>query len=267
MKIERRGWHKDGKWICAIAAGIFLSLALTLFGLYRLTEQETAVHIMSVAIASAFSPRGLDDEKDLAVARQKLAQQGSLSPFPGLPITVTHEEVKDLSPREARFLIFRKFAEPLYAEGTKGLAKFAPSPEAAAQFSREAQLIAVLSRANHDRLLLPLGISLGAALIFLAGAIFFSSGIGRFITPAIVLMIVSIVPVGVLGFVRFLALHPPQGSSLAPGSGSAVGQVVQSVAPAATTALLTGYIISLSAAVILLVIGGGVKIGQRWRRT
>lgn len=258
-------WHGDAKWVFAFLASVTLGLTLLTLGLYRLTDRERAVSITSTILAAFFSPKGLDDETDIAAAKQQVAVQGSFRPFPGSNATVSREEIAGKSAREIRILTFRKIAEPLYDEGPEGFARRASTPEAAEKVRSDTQLIGILSKRNHEFLARPLWILGLCSLLFGALATAFSHRAGRFLTPAVILAVTSIIPAALFGFIKLNAEHASGDSPLGFGAGPVVADASRAVLPLVADAFLFGYLVALGAAGFLLLLSILFTIVQRVR--
>jgi len=59
-------WHVDAKWIAGLLLLSVLGLGQLLFNLAQVTAERPAVETVSKVLALSFSPKGLDDETEIA---------------------------------------------------------------------------------------------------------------------------------------------------------------------------------------------------------
>lgn len=120
-------WHMDAKWIVGLILVFVLALTLLVSSLVQVTGEKPAVDTLSMVMALVLSEGGLDDESDAAEMREQLraSSEGSIQPIPGLRITISEEEIANLSPRQVRLAFMRKLAEPIYEGGAQELAALA----------------------------------------------------------------------------------------------------------------------------------------------
>lgn len=191
-------WHVDIKWMTGIVAFFSLGLALLLGNLVVLTTRENATTITTVAVANLFSRDGLDSDEGLDELRAQIAATDQevfvpIEQFPG--ITLTKEQVLELSSRDLRLAIFRQITEPIYDQGLKNAAAslIADSQQQEA-FIRDASLLGVVTAENHEALKVATVIASSVALVFFVLSIGFSARWGRPVTAGVLLLLVS--PVG-----------------------------------------------------------------------
>src|SRR5574341_801571 len=151
---SRPYWHVDAKWVTAILLLFLLSSTFLTFILAQVTEEEQGIEILTVMLASSFSPAGLDQEVDIQIMHEKIAESpdGSWQPLPGLNISVREEDIVGLSPRELRLWFFRHLAEPIYYEGEDGLAKLATNPAMAENMQGGLGPLGFINAEAHARL-------------------------------------------------------------------------------------------------------------------
>lgn len=203
-------WHVDLKWVCGLLALLGLGASLLLFNLSALTERATAIKLSGTIVASLFSRDGLDDEKGLAEFRQKAAAAPGdvVTPMEQYPqLQISKHEALTLSARELRIAIFSQLTTPIYDKGLKGAAaEMTPDLAAQEKFVRDAALLGVFTKKAHATVQRAFYIVAVVTVILLAGAIYFSAGIGRLVTPGILLLAAS-----VLGSLTGLMLrYPPK---------------------------------------------------------
>jgi hypothetical protein len=208
-------WHVDAKWIAGLLLVFALSISLLLYGLVVITTEPIAVRLLSVLMASAFSPAGLDAEGDIQEMQKMLdaSPDGSLQPIPGLRIIVHAEDIEGLSPRQARIFFFRKFAEPLYQGGAEGLAELADDPEMRQSILEGAGLMALFSQETHDRLRQLILIPMALSLILGVLLVLFSYRFGRLFSPGCALFVAVAPCAGAMLFFTMVLNNPPPPAS------------------------------------------------------
>jgi hypothetical protein len=228
-------WHVDAKWIAGILLFLSLSASLLLGALYTMTEEKRAIDTGTIVVASLFSPKGLDAAEDLTSLREKAAASTDkkVAPIPNFPnASVTEEQLNTLSPRELRLAIFRQVVTPIYEKGIVGAAKdFTNDPAQQQQFTKDAQLLQLLTRQTHETLGFFLIIGSIASVVFATAFVYFSWRWGRIGNLGLMLLIVS--AVGSAAGLMFL--YPPQD-----GNGG-VNSLDPEVAKAIGTSLGTAY--------------------------
>jgi hypothetical protein len=254
--MERPHWHVDAKWLVAIFLLPLLAATLAALGLYRITDERVAVPALALGFAAFVSPEGVDSDEGLAELRAKLerAPGKRIELIPELGISVTAEELEGRSPREARMLVFGKFAEPFYRGGAKEVAARAgvKSPEAVARFERDAQLLSVFTRASHDRLRsVLLGLAL-ACLLLVALLVRFSARLGRLASPGFVLLLA-----GLPGLVLSAVIAANEGAR------DRTGYVISELSPTVLEPLRQQYVIVGLVGAGLLVAAGLGKLARR----
>ena len=232
-----------------------LSLTLLVSNLILITGREDAVDILTIAMASAYSPLGLDDEGDIEILRQHLqdSADGTFRPFPDLRVTVREADIDDLSPREIRLYIFRQVAEPFYLEGAEGFAVLADDPNMQSQLANDLGIAELFSSRSHQRLQIILGVLTGISLVLLILLVYFSTRYGRLVSPGCVFLLVSF-PGAIIYTIAYL-ISPIVVPQLAEESGLTVGlgQIVANVLPFVIQTISLTY-------AILFVVGAGLVI-------
>jgi hypothetical protein len=187
-------WHVDAKWIIGILLLFLLNITFLLFILVKVTAPERGIDLLTIIIASSFSREGLDQEADLEIMRQKIAESrnGAWQPIPSLKIFVREEDIADLTPREMHLWFFRQLAEPIYYEGQQGLASLATDPAMAKNMEGGIGPFGFLSAETHGKLQ-KIFYGLGSISLVLIGLlIFFSYRFGRLGSPGLVLFLAAL---------------------------------------------------------------------------
>lgn len=254
---ERPHWHVDVKWLVGLLLLPVLAATLGAVGLYRITDERVAVPALSLGLAAALAPEGgLDSDEDIAELRAKLERTPGkrVEVIPGLGISVTAAELDGRSPREARLLIFEKFADPFYRGGPEEVAARAGAmdPRAVERFKRDASLLTVFTRESHDRLgrfLLGLAV---ASLVLVALLVRFSARFGRLASPGLVLL-----AAGLPGLVLSAVIKANEQAS------GGAGYVVSELSPSVLDPLRRQYLLVLFVGLGLLVAAGLGKLARR----
>ena len=218
---RRPYWHVDAKWITGLLLFFTLSITFLAFNLWQVTAADPGINALTLLLASAFSPEGLDSEADIAFMQEQLqaSSTGEIQPIPGLRITIRAEDVAGMSPREVRLFFFRQWAEPLYYQGAAGLAELADDPEMRQSIEEGIGPLTLLSAESHQQLL-PVWVGLALLDLLLIGLlIIFSNRFGRLSSPGCVLFLTALPAAALLALMRQsllnqLAAAPPTGESL-----------------------------------------------------
>lgn len=207
---QRPYWHVDMKWVCGIGAFFALSAALVLVNLAILTERERAVELSATVIAGLFSRNGIEDAEGVEEFRRLAAAApgDEVAPIPQYPwLKVSKDDAANLSPRELKVKIFRQLTEPIYDNGLSETARrVSDNPDEQQKFQKDAALLGLLTRSTHETLRQFALIAGLAATLFLVGAVLFSAGWGRLVTPGIIALLVG--PFGALA--GLLLARPPR---------------------------------------------------------
>ena len=218
---RRPYWHVDAKWITGLLLFFTLSITFLAFNLWQVTAADPGINALTLLLASAFSPEGLDSEADIAFMQEQLqaSSTGEIQPIPGLRITIRAEDVAGMSPREVRLFFFRQWAEPLYYQGAAGLAELADDPEMRQSIEEGIGPLTLLSAESHQQLF-PVWVGLALLDLLLIGLlIIFSNRFGRLSSPGCVLFLTALPAAALLALMRQsllnqLAAAPPTGESL-----------------------------------------------------
>jgi hypothetical protein len=168
-----------------------LNITFLLFILAQATGAKLGVDLLTVVLASSFSREGLDQEADLEILHQKIAESltGTWQPIPGLNIVVREEDIAGLTPREMRLWFFRQLAEPVYHEGQKGLVSLATDPEMAKNMEGGLGPFGFISAETHSKLQKMFLVAGFASLLLLGLLVFFSYRFGRLASPGCVIFL------------------------------------------------------------------------------
>ncbi|HET7142841.1 MAG TPA: hypothetical protein VFI68_02370, partial [Anaerolineales bacterium] len=193
-------WHVDAKWISGILLLFLLNVTFPLFILARITAPEQGIEILTVILANSFSREGLDQEVDLEILKQKIAESpdGSWQPIPGLNILVREQDIAGLSAREMRLWLFRQLAEPIYYEGEQGLASLSTDPEMQKNMGGDLGLIGIINAETHSQLNKALMVMGLISLALLSLLVYFSYRFGRLGSPGCVIFLAALP--GVISF-------------------------------------------------------------------
>jgi hypothetical protein len=198
-------WHVDVKWVSGLVLCLVLAVWLLLMVAYQATQRETAIQLMTNMITVGMKQGSSEENKKaLDALRKQIAESPtkSIQPFPGFPATITEADLS-LSYEKFRDKIFRQVVEPLYDKGARKLAEEQTKDKAKQdKFVKDASALSLFTKEGHDRIG---GFVIIGGLVVLAvaaAAVFFSHGFGRIVTPAVVLLVVSLP-----GLILFSGLH------------------------------------------------------------
>lgn len=269
-------WHVDAKWITAILLLFLLNLTFLLFILVQGTAAQRGIDLLTIILASSFSREGLDQEADLEIMHQKIAESnnGTWQPIPSLKILVREEDIAGLTPREMRLWFFRQLAEPIYYEGQQGLENLATDPEMAKNMEGGIGPFGFISAATHSKLLKTFYIVGSISLVLMGLLVFFSYRFGRLGSPGCVLFLAALPGLIVLSGVRGW-LEQTAGNSGQPAEMTTVTLYTQMISRLAADALpgmvqmaIRTYLtlILLGLILILLAVTGPLFMRKRKKR-
>ncbi len=198
-------WHVDAKWITAILLLFLLSGTFLTFMLAQVTAPEQGIELLTVVLANSFSREGLDQEADMEIMHQKIAESpnGAWQPIPNVNIFVREQDIAGLSPREMRLWFFRQLAEPIYYEGGQGLASLSTDPEMQdSMMDGELGIAGFISAETHDKLNKVFVVLGSISLVFLGLLIYFSYRFGRLGSPGCVIFLAAVPGIVLLSMVR-----------------------------------------------------------------
>jgi len=264
---NRPYWHVDAKWVTSLLLVPLLAAAFLIHTLVQITAEGPAVETASLLLGLMFSRDGLDEETDVAAFRQQLEADpdGCIQPIEALRISVCQEDIADLPPREARLLIFRQIAQPLYQDGADGLAGLASDPEAGSTMSQGIGLLSFFTRETHLALTRVLAIlALGCAALFVP-LILFSFRFGRIGSPGCAIAAAAI-PGAVLFAFFAVIFNPPPPAAGEPGMTEIAGALAAEVLPAIARIAIGTYLIAVGAGLLLILFSILGTVVSRLRR-
>jgi hypothetical protein len=197
-------WHVDAKWITGILLLFLLNVTFVMFLLVKVTGPKQGIDLLTILIASSFSREGLDQEADLAVMHEKIAESpdGAWQPIPSLEIFVREEDISGKTPREMRLWFFRQLAEPIYYEGGQGLANLATDPEMAKNMEGGIGPFGLLSAETHSKLQKICFVFGSVSLVLIGLLVFFSYRFGRLGSPGCVIFLAALPRLFVFSMLR-----------------------------------------------------------------
>jgi hypothetical protein len=249
-------WHVDAKWITGILLLFLLNGTFLLFILVQTTAPERGIDLLTVLIASSFSREGLDQEADLEIMHQKIAESpnGAWQPIPSLKIVVREEDIAGLTPREMRLWFFRQLAEPIYYDGQQGLAGLASDPEMAKNMEGGIGPFGFISAETHGKLQKIFFVFGFISLTLLGLLVFFSYRFGRLGSPGCVLFLAALP--GLIVFSMLRGWLEGGAENLAqPTEITALTLYAQPIARLATEALPEIVQMGIQAYLILILLG------------
>jgi hypothetical protein len=269
-------WHVDAKWITGILLLFLLNVTFLLFILVQATAPKRGIDLLTVLIASSFSREGLDQEADLAILHEKIAESpdGAWQPIPSLKIVVREEDINGLTPKEMRLWFFRQLAEPIYYEGQQGLTSLASDPEMAKNMEGGIGPLGFISAQTHSKLQRIFLVFGFVSLTLLGLLAFFSYRFGRLGSPGCVLFLAALPGLIALSMVRGWLEHGA-GNLVQPAKITAITLYAQPIARLATDALpeivqmgIQTYLnlILFGLALILVALLGPLFLGKRKKK-
>lgn len=270
-------WHVDAKWISGLLLFALWSASLALLAVYLITRPAPAIDLAgrllaamttgrseaSADVAAPVDPAGTMNA-DLAAftAQVEAAGDAGLRPFPGVDAVITLEDLQGRTPQQVSLFLFKQVAEQVYWDGAGAVAQDQSDESALSTLG----LMALFTNDTHLRiksLLIPL---LGVDLLLLALLIYFSSGAGRLISPAIVVTLAS--APGLLAAVFTLSRvgHAGAGSEETPAMLAGLQDAFGPTAVSAIEIGVRGYLYSLSTGLLLLLLGFALAVFRFGRR-
>lgn len=254
---NRKYWHIDAKWVCALLLAITLAATLPVVAVYQITAKEPATRLISYTMAGLTSPDGIDGESGISEVKQRVLRNGSETiTLAGVSVTFTANDINTLSPRELRLKVFGAFATKFYDQGAKGFAASQGLDTSAVdKFQNDSSVLSVFTLSTHNFIG---GILLWVLLInilLLLGLVLFSHRFGKIVSPGVVMLLVGLPAV-------ILAIFASQNSTVsgtarsatATGSVDMIGSFISFVAPLILPYFANTYLVTLLSGLILLVI-------------
>ncbi len=248
-------WHVDAKWITGILLLFLMNATFLLFLLMRVTAPDMGIDLLTVALASSFSREGLDQEADMEIMHEKIAESpnGEWQPIPSMNIVVREEDIAGLTPREMRLWFFRQLAEPIYYEGSQGLASLSTDPELQ-NTETEIGLVGFISAETHSKLQRIFYVLLFVSLGLLTLLVFFSYRFGRLGSPGLVIFLTALPGLAIFSMLRGWLEHGA-GDLAEPTEMTAVTPYTQVIARLASDALPEIVNMAIQTYLILTIVG------------
>ncbi|MFA5845054.1 MAG: hypothetical protein WC971_09535 [Coriobacteriia bacterium] len=184
-------------------------MCLVAASLAAATSEKVVVPALSIAMAAAFSPKGLDDATEIAKFEAMLAKSPEgIRPIAGIDVTVTAKDLA-LPPREMRIAFFGKMALPLYRGGPEAFGRLATNPKNSKKLADQAGPLGIVSASNHNALVVTAVVLGFVAMLLAVPLVLFSRGSGRLVSAGIVLMVASLPGSAVLTLARLASNRPP----------------------------------------------------------
>ncbi|MHB0975602.1 MAG: hypothetical protein ACYC1U_00220 [Candidatus Aquicultorales bacterium] len=247
-------WHVDAKWICGVLLLVMLSLTLLVYGLVLITDEKPAKETLTMSMALAFSPNGLDDPSDIDTLLQQFGAdtKGDIRPISGFDITMSKKEIQSLSPRQLRLKFFGKFADAIYGKGTQGLTELATTGEMKKTVSSGLGPMVFFTSQTHAALGRSLLGLLAVSAVLLAGMVFFSHRFGRLASAGFVLSAVGLPGAAVFALASLAADKSRSGTPGAPSQ--SLEAIAGSVLPPLLQIAGRPYVFSLVLGLVLMFI-------------
>lgn len=254
-------WHVDAKWITGILLLFLLNITFLSFILVQATSADRGIDLLTIILASSFSRDGLDQEVDLEVMHQKIAESpnGAWQPIPSLKIVVREQDIAGLTPREMRLWFFRQLAEPIYYEGQQGLAGLASDPEMAKNMTGGIGLFGFISAETHGKLQNIFFVFGFISLVLIGLLVFFSYRFGRLGSPGCVLFLAALPGLLMLSMVGGWLEHSA-GNLAQPTETTTVTLYTQMIGQLAADALPEIVQMAIRTYLILILLGLGLVL-------
>lgn len=186
-------WHVDAKWLFGLVLCVVLGFWLLLVAAHRVTSRDIGIDLMTNMVTMGIAKNGAVDQAGLDELKRKISESPtkSIQPIPGFPATITEQDLA-LPPEQVIDRVFRQITEPLYDKGARKFAQEQTSDKTQQdKFVNDASLIGLISKEGHDKIGGWVLAGFLVVCIIAAGAIWFSAGFGRLVTPGLVLLLVS----------------------------------------------------------------------------
>jgi len=190
----RHSWWQGAKWAAGILFVLCAAAASISYTLYRLTEHDTATGAFT-AIAVSVLEDDVDTEEFQQIMNEAAANPDAEYTLPGVNVTVTGQEIADLTPTEALELVVSRTADTLYYEGADSAQPlFSEEPGGTANGQEEqgpsvdTGTFSLLSENTHN-FFQPLIYVFGSiAIVSMALLILLSRGFGRLGSPSLAIL-------------------------------------------------------------------------------
>ncbi|HEX3044272.1 MAG TPA: hypothetical protein VHY08_05920, partial [Bacillota bacterium] len=189
----------DLKWIAGILLFVVLQLLFLIACLIMVTSEPTALEIMSTGLASVYNlEKGFNDVSEVNQLKQifKANPKANIKPISGFPVALEAQDISALS-KGIRISICHQIAQHIYNGETEKYSdsddknKARPSGLARAplMIRPEFMIFALITRENHEKLIIVLLIWSVFALAMLAVLIGFSVRFGRIASPGFAIIL------------------------------------------------------------------------------
>lgn len=208
---QRPYWHVDAKWIFSLLLSVVLAVWLVQVVIYKVTDRDTGTKLLTNVITLGIKKGSLaDQQKSLEELRAKVQASAtkSIQPIPGFPATITEADLQ-LTPDQLVQKVFGQVSAPMYDQGIRAVAEQHSSNRAEQEkFIQQASVLGFFSKEQHKSQGKVVWWLLAVVLLLTAGAAWFSSGFGRLVTPAVVLLVVAVPALMVSNGLYFWTTHP-----------------------------------------------------------
>lgn len=232
----RPSYFSDLKWIFALLFLFFFLGAMFFQNLLVLTRQDVAVEVNGTFNAVMFSPDGLDDDKDLGKIKDFIAKspEGKFSPFPDSSISINQTDIETLTPKALRLKIFKELAGEIYQSGTV----------------KEIGIAAIFTANAHQIIQRIFIVFIILSLLFLFGVVYFSVRWGKLVSPAILILVSSLLPFILVSIIaRLLQLPRPEPAT---SVGSTLVQAASLALPGYFNLLRLEYLVLIVVSLLFL---------------
>jgi hypothetical protein len=222
---------------------------------------------MSLVLGVMFSGSSLDDETDVEIFREQLRgdPDGCVRPIENLTIEVCEDDIAGLSPREARLLIFRQMAQPLYSYGAEGLVELTADSETGRAVDQGIGALSFFTLETHLALQRALRtLAIASAVLFLP-LIVFSHRFGRIGTPGCAIFVAALPGALLFGFLAFV-FHPPSSPVEERGMTEILGAMASNVLPAMAQTVIASYAALVALGILLILVAILATFLARLRR-
>lgn len=169
-KDETPFWRIDLKWVFGFVMALFLLIALTLAGLYRVTGPGAASHILVPVIQKSTNVENAvrDNYQQLKRLARRRGNAEISIPDIGVDITLNGNTIKSLSADALTERVIGDVEKKIYSQGYKGNLpmKYAAGVGEERGKAVSATYLALLNKKTHGGMVWPLVASAGIALAF-----------------------------------------------------------------------------------------------------
>jgi hypothetical protein len=250
----------DLKWIAGILLFIVLQLLFLLACLIMITSEPTALNIMSDGLASVYNlEKGFNDVSEINQLKQvfQANPKANIKPIAGFPVALETQDISALS-KEIKISICHQIAQHIYNGETEKYTDSEAKDKAGARgqptIRPEFMIFALITRENHEKLIMVLLIWSVFALAMLGVLIGFSAGFGRITSPGFAIMLSGMPGAAFFYLVKLVlqnqALFPkPEANE---GMSAVMGYIASITLPPALDEIIMVYYISIGLGVALI---------------